>query len=118
MIEDTIVYLILHAPFLLTLIWLSKTELKCMFTKVLIMTLSVIHLITITAYILKLGDDFAILSYWSMYLILPASVIYLKADEPKENIKLRFSLFALLGLPILGFIGILVAITLYSPSPH
>ena len=118
MAEDTKIYLALHAPFLITLLWLAKTEWESSFTKKITIGIALVHAITITAYIFDLGDDFAIMTYWSMYIIMPVAIINLKTDRKEKNQDTMYFLFAIIGQPILGFLGIILALVIEPFNPH
>lgn len=112
MIEDIGAYMGLHAPFIATLVWLIRTEWAVRWTRIVSLGVALAHSITIAAYLLDLGDDFANTSYWSMYLVLPATVLYLKLiRQPRGSRRPWLYIpLALVGLPALGLAGIIAAL--------
>lgn len=120
MIEDAGAYLALHAPFLATLAWLARTEWSSRFTKCVTSGVVLIHFITILAYFLKLGDDFAIVTYWSMYFVLPVSLLYLKLIRKPRELRrpLPYIPLAVLAVPALGFVGIILALVVSPVDFH
>ena len=111
--NDLKAYMALHGPFALWMLWMWSTEYRNNTAKLAAFCYLLIHTITIVAYVGRMGDDFAIGAYWFMYLAIPALMIYLKhlRKEPEERHPGRYFALALAGVPITGFLGVLLAFT-------
>lgn len=111
MSNDVKFYLAIHAPFalwMLLLVLTSRTKLWI----VSAMIFAALHAITISSYFMKLGDDFAILHYWSLYFAMPALVIYLNlwSEEPAKR-KLKLYIPIALAIPLTSIAGIVLALS-------
>ncbi len=72
--EDIGIFIILHFPFMVYYGCFTFYKVKFGFKLAVLSIVVVTYCITIIAYFNDLGDDFAIIQYWSLYAITP--VIY------------------------------------------
>jgi hypothetical protein len=120
MSNDVLVYMCLHSPFALTIILLTWQTPRSSLKIFIFISYAFMHLITVFAYLAKAGDDFAIVTYWLMYLICPALIIYfkiIKAEKDKRNYW-KYVPLALFALPFFGVVGIVFSFVLSPPHFH
>jgi hypothetical protein len=111
--NDTKTYLLLHSPFIITMAWLFLSEFSTRGIKLAGVIFVLIHLVTITAYFLHLGDDFGMGTYFMMYLAIPALVLYFKMMRlPREDQRPGIYIpLAILLIPALGIAGLIIFLT-------
>ena len=109
--NDTQCYLALHGPFIMTMAWLVLSELSVPGVKLAGMLFFLIHVVTVIAYLLHLGDDFAMGTYLMMFAAVPGAVLYFKMLRLPRN-EQRPAIYLPLAValvPLLGIAGLILA---------
>jgi len=111
-----IVFIILHAPFLVVNTVLVITSGTSSLSLKVVLAMLTSYLITILSYYLGLGDGFAIFHYWALYLATPFVYYLLKVH--KVGVALSV---ALLKVSVFLFLNTVIALCfiylamIYSP---
>ena len=79
-----ITFLILHGPFIALNLWLVYARWENPAARYTFWLLLASYAITVMAFYLKLGDDFAILHYWAMYCVPPGLFYWLMIKDSPE----------------------------------
>jgi len=112
MMDDAKLYLAIHGPFVVSALWMCISEWRQKAARIALAGLAAVHLITLLAYFLKLGDDFARATYGGMFFAIPLLLIYLKHVNRENELRRPWLIFplALVAIPLAGLAGLTLAL--------
>ncbi|PCJ55336.1 MAG: hypothetical protein COA79_21070 [Planctomycetota bacterium] len=115
MLEDTLVFLLIHSPFIITMIISLKTGSNKNYKIPIFVIFISFYVITVLAYLAKGGDDFSFFHYFSFYFLIPLSVCF---TTHKKDTNLFDSIAKLIGMAfVLGISGFITLFTALIFSP-
>ena len=111
-----ITFLLLHTPFIGLNLWVVFARRDSPVARFALTILCASYAITIAAFYLNLGDDFAIIHYWTMYLVGPGLFFWLIIkDSAQSNSNKTWKTIGFTALTFgLGLLGLMGALT-YDP---